>query len=543
MAQLLLTGSRSHAGSRRSLLCTNSRVIGIFGEPDPQPSNVRHMHGPHPPMRNVDPVVRGLGSLLACCLVLPAQTLTRGPSVWEVGPTSFLVAFQSSSTVRGRIDWGPTEALGDRESGPATTNHSFLITGLQPDHFYWYRVRLQNVVVTPVLRTRTFGSTDAASAGSDVSFFVFGDCGTGSADQIRVANLVDSWDWDLGLLPGDIIYPNGQASGHDPYFFVPYGPTLCRTPLYPVLGNHDIHTSNGQPYLDAFYLPTANSGTERWYSFDHGKVHFIGLDSNQVSTTAQTTWLRNDLLAARNNNAKWIFVTFHHPGYSSGTVHGRDQNVYQNWCPIFEEFEVDAVFTGHDHIYERTSVRRDFYPNNRGVVYYVVGTGGAGLYGISPQPYSAYAVSRFGALKVDVCGNVLRSVFLDGSSGTLGQQLDPYSMTRGPVTPGLRATSPSPQPGDSFQGALDGPNGAFHALIAALQPGYAQLPGLGLVQIGSPNAILVSGQIGPSGTAAFSLAIPNQPALTGTSLFFQGLTLNGSSMRLQLTDLLPARVR
>ncbi|HZN41811.1 MAG TPA: metallophosphoesterase family protein [Planctomycetota bacterium] len=474
---------------------------------------------------------------------MPAQTLTRGPSVWETEPTSFRVAFQTSGNVQGRIDWGPTEALGNTTSGNSTTIHAIRITGLQPDHFYWYRVRLQNTPVTPVFRTRTFASATSAAAGSDVSFFVFGDCGSGSSNQIRVANLVHSWDWDLGLLAGDIIYPDGQASGLDPYFFTPYGATLRSTPFYPVLGNHDYHTSNGQPYLDAFYLPTANSGTERWYSFDHGKVHFIGLDSNQVSTTTQTTWLRNDLIAARANNVQWIFATLHHPPYSSGTVHGREQSVYDNWCPIFEEFEVDAVFTGHDHIYERTTVRRDFYPNKRGVVYYVVGTGGAGLYSISPEPYSAYATSRFGALKVDVRGNVFRSVFLDGNSSTLGQQLDAFSMTRGPVTPALRATSPSPEPGQSFQGAFDGPNGAFRVLFAALQSGYAPVPGLGLVQIGSPNTILTSGPIGSTQTAAFSLAVPNQPALVGASLFFQGITLNGPSLSMQLTDLLPARVR
>jgi len=495
-------------------------------------------------MRHVAPFVRGLGYLLASFLqtLLPAQTLTRGPSVWEHGPTSFLLAFKTSSNVQGRIEWGPTEALGNTTSGTSTTNHAIRITGLQPDHFYWYRVILQSTPMTPTYRTRTFASATSAPAESDVSFFVFGDCGNGSADQIRVANLVQSWDWDLGVLPGDIVYSSGQASGFDPYFFTPYAATLRTTPFYPVIGNHDNQTAHGQAYLDAFYLPTANSGTERWYSFDRGSVHFIGLDSNNVTST-QTTWLRNDLTAARANNAQWIFVTFHHPAYSSGDHHGRDLDVYQNWCPIFEEFEVDAVFAGHDHIYERTVVCRDFYPNNRGVVYFVVGTGGASLYGINPQPYSAYAASKHGALKVDVRGSVFHSVFLDGSAGTLGQQLDVYSMTRAPVTPALRAMSPSPQPGQTFEGAFDGPNGAFQLLFAALQSGYAPVPGLGLVQIGSPNTILASGLIGSTQTTAFSLAVPNQPSLVDTSFFFQGLTLSGPSLSMQLTDLLYGRVR
>jgi len=493
-------------------------------------------------MRHLGLIMGPLGSIL---LFLPpslqAQSLTRGPSVWETNTSSFLVAFKTSSSVLGAIEWGPTEALGNTTTGISTSTHEIRITGLLPDHFYWYRVRLGGAAATPVYRTRTFASATSTTAGSDVSFFVFGDSGTGSSDQTRVANLCQTWDWDLGVLPGDIIYSSGQASGFDPYFFTPYAATLRTTPFYPVLGNHDVSTSNGQPYLDAFYLPTANSGTERYYSFDHGKVHFIGLDSNNVSST-QTAWLRNDLIAARANNAQWIFASFHHPAYSSGQ-HGREQSVYQNWCPIFEEFEVDAVFQGHDHIYERTSVRRDYFPNKRGVVYYVVGTGGNSLYSINQQSYSAYAVAKHGLLKVDVRGNVFRSVFIDGGSSSLGQQLDAYTIARGTATQGLRATTPSPQPGQSFQGAFGAQNGAFYGVFVALTPNYVPVPGLGLVHLGGPSAVLATGLMGSSETAPFSMAVPNQSVFVGTSIFLQGVTVTGAAMDLRLTDVLPARVR
>ena len=493
-------------------------------------------------MRNLGLITGPLGSLLVFLQASsPAQSLTRGPSVWETDTTSFLVAFKTSNSVQGSIDWGPTETLGNTASGNSTATHAIRITGLQPDHFYWYRVRLAGTPVTPVYRTRTFASATSTAAGSDVSFFVFGDSGSGSSNQMRVADLVQSWDWDLGVLPGDIVYYSGQASGFDPYFFTPYGATLRGTPLYPVLGNHDVQTSNGQPYFDAFYLPTANSGTERYYSFDHGKVHFIGLDSTNVSST-QTTWLRNDLMAARANNAPWIFVTFHHPGYSSGG-NGRQQSVYQNWCPIFEEFEVDAVFQGHDHIYERTTVRRDYYPNKRGVVYYVVGTGGESNGSIHQQSYSAYALSRYGALKVDVRGNVFRSVFLDGSANTLGQQWDAYTMTRGTVTPGLDQMAPSPRPGQAFQGNFVAPNGAYRALFVSLHPAYVADPALGLVHLGAPGALLADGMIGVAQSSSFSLPVPNQSALVGTCFYFQGITVTGPSMDLRLTDVLCGRVR
>jgi hypothetical protein len=476
--------------------------------------------------------------LLVLQPLLIAQTLTRGPSVWEHDASSFLVAFKSSSAATGAIEWGPTAALGNTTTGSSATNHAVRITGLLPDHFYWYRVQLNGVTVTPVYRTRTF-----AAQGSDVSFFVFADSGTGHADQMRVASLYQSWSWDLGLMPGDLVYPSGQASNFDPRFFTPFGSALRSTPHYPVLGNHDVLTSNGQPYLDAFYLPTASSGTERWYSFDFGACHFIGLDSEQTSSTAQSTWLRNDLAAARARNVAWIFVTLHHAAYASGTWHSPSQAVHQAWCPIFEEFEVDVVFQGHDHIYERTTVRRDFYPNKRGVVYFVVGTGGGNVYSINPQPYSAFARSTPGLLKVDVRGKVFHSVFLDGAAGTLGQQLDPHSIVRGPPTPALRATSPDPQPGQSFAGAFDAPSSSLYSLLASVQPDYVPVPGLGLWHLGGPKMLLASGVIGNTQSASFSLAIPNVDALVGQDLLLQGITVHGSSMRVQLTDLLASRIR
>ncbi|HEU4419484.1 MAG TPA: hypothetical protein VFT55_11140, partial [Planctomycetota bacterium] len=61
------------------------------------------------------------------------------------------------------------------------------------------------------------------------------------------------------------------------------------------------------------------------------------------------------------------------------------------------------------------------------------------------------------------------------------------------------------------------------------------------VHLGSLD-FLQGGVLGPQ-SAAFSLAIPNQPAFAGTSLFFQGLTLHWPGTRMQLTDVLPTRVR
>src|SRR5262245_6310113 len=127
-------------------------------------------------MRNLGLVLSPLGSLVAFLQPsLPAQGLTRGPSIWETDSTSFLVAFKTSSSVQGSIEWGSTEALGNTATGNSTATHAIRITGLHPDRFYWYRVLLAGVAVTPVYRTRTFASPTSASACSDGHCFVFVD--------------------------------------------------------------------------------------------------------------------------------------------------------------------------------------------------------------------------------------------------------------------------------------------------------------------------------------------------------------------------------
>src|SRR5204862_13892 len=72
-----------------------------------------------------------------------------------------------------------------------------------------------------------------------------------------------------------------------------------------------------------------------------------------------------------------VFVWFHHSAYSVGD-HGDSASVQQSWVPLFADpkNKVTAVFSGHDHIYNRLS---DGSP----VVWVVSGGAGATLYGTS----------------------------------------------------------------------------------------------------------------------------------------------------------------
>ena len=129
----------------------------------------------------------------------------------------------------------------------------------------------------------------------------------------------------------------------------------------------------GMPYLDIFSQPSAGesggvpSGTEQYYSVDYGNVHVVSLDT-QLSARDDTeratmmSWLMSDL---SHNTRDWTIVIFHHPPYSKGTNHDSDDadgspvdrpmwDIRNEFTPIFEQYGVDVVYSGHSHSYERS---------------------------------------------------------------------------------------------------------------------------------------------------------------------------------------------
>ena len=164
---------------------------------------------------------------------------------------------------------------------------------------------------------------------------------------------------------GDLV-GNGLDPDHWTTFNTIVSELIKIADFYPALGNHE---RNSQLFFDNFNLPN----NEQWYSLEINGIHFIVLDSNSDirGTSEQYRWLKSDLKDINGEN-KFIIVIFHHPPFSTGPHKEDETGLRQGIIPLFEEYGVDIVFSGHDHIYERS-----LYNN----IYYVVaGGGGAPLY-------------------------------------------------------------------------------------------------------------------------------------------------------------------
>lgn len=90
---------------------------------------------------------------------------------------------------------------------------------------------------------------------------------------------------------------------------------------------------------------------ETCYYIDYQGVRFVSLNSNE-GPLRQVEWLDSVL---RSNTNRWTICTFHHPIYS--TAKDRDNpEIRAAWKPIFDQYRVDLVLTGHDHTYGRTGL-------------------------------------------------------------------------------------------------------------------------------------------------------------------------------------------
>jgi hypothetical protein len=443
-----------------------------------------------------------------------AQTVTRSPYLQMGAPTSMTVRWRTNVATDSVVRYGLTatdqpftaQIFGNR------TDHEVALIGLDPATPYFYSVGTSTQ--QPLAggdADHMFVTSPLVGTAQPTRIWVVGDSGTNdsNARQVRDAylNSPNLPYTNLFLMLGDNAYQNGTDSNYQQAVFNMYPMVLRQTPLWPTFGNHDgvaadSSTESGA-YYDIFTLPRAAeiggapSGTEAYYSFDYGNIHFVVMDSFETDRSANSpmiTWLRDDLLS---HNQPWVIAFWHHPPYSHGSHNTDNSGEIQSRemreiaLPILEEGGVDLVLGGHSHSYERSFLidghyghSSTFVPSNhlidggngrvdgdgayskpggfigdphQGAVFAVAGSSGKVSTSALDHPVMAVNFNLLGSMVLDVDGDTLDAIFLDNN----GVERDKFRIVKALSLPQINVVASDPTAAEA------GPTGGLFAVTRA----------------------------------------------------------------------------
>jgi len=415
--------------------------------------------------------------------LVAASGVTRGPYLQQGTPTSVIVRWRTDGATDSRVLFGLDQAAlaGAVVDHTSTTEHEIRLVGLAPDARYYYAVGSTTSVLAGGHPNSYFVTPPQTGTPKPTRVWVLGDSGTAdvNAQHVRAAYeaFTGARHTDLWLMLGDNAYTSGSDGEYQIAVFEMYPSMLARSVLWPTLGNHDARgadpTTQSSPYLDIFSLPTAAeaggvaSGTEAYYAFDYGNIHFICLDSTGSSRApdqAMLQWLEVDLAATMQD---WIVAFWHHPPYSKGShdsdSEGTQLEMRAFALPILEAGGVDLVLCGHSHSYERSVLIDSHYGTSEtlndtmildggdgrpdgdgayakatlgpgaheGTVYAVAGSSGLISGGPLNHPVMHVSLNELGSMVLDFDHDRLDAVFLDDA----GQIRDAFAITKGAGRP------------------------------------------------------------------------------------------------------------
>lgn len=258
--------------------------------------------------------------------------------------------------------------------------------------------------------------TNTAGIAKNFNIAVASDWGC-KGDAEKTVKNIQSHNPELVIAGGDLSYKESGACWIDII-----APLKEKTTIS--MGDHEYYDTDGGKAgaVNNYLKPLGMTNT--YYSFNLNNVHFVAIDPYIAygPNSAQYKFVVNDLKNAYNNpKIDWIFVIEHIPLYSSPSKHPANSTIRDVFHPLFDKYNVDLVFSGDNHNYQRTypltynphdsstpiiskkdhSIYKD---DKSGVIYIITGTAGKSHYDIIQQaPFVAKQDDmQFGFLNIDI---------------------------------------------------------------------------------------------------------------------------------------------
>ena len=285
-------------------------------------------------------------------------------------------------------------------------------------------------VVTPLVPPKTPLPAEAATAGvTRFSFISYGDT-RGRHDgveiqaehQLVIESILATIKKAAGTAdPIRFVLQSGDAIANGAIatqLNVSYAPLINRlmregnVPYFLAVGNHDVgnaldladvrRVAGLKNYFAANARLIPPSGSPRrldgypTYAFGYANTFFLACDSDIPDDSTQLAWMRKQLAGVDRKRYTNIAVFFHHPPFSSGhhggaTLERQAASIRTKWMPMFRQYHVRLLLTGHEHLYEHWAERYEDATGAHRIDEIVSGGGGAPLTTYKGEPdLSAY---------------------------------------------------------------------------------------------------------------------------------------------------------
>lgn len=318
--------------------------------------------------------------LLVATALLFSATAHGAADPWKKGP--YLQWITPNSAILMWEPAGPGPQAGALEVaaagaearpialGPPQKNgmYEVPISGLQPGREYTWRLTLSGAKATGRFKTAPLGR-------GPTTFVVYGDNRSDHKAHQAVLSRIADVVPDFLVSTGDLVGHGGREPDWAKFFEISTA-LLKGSPLYPVVGNHDIRAGGERSFARYFAL----DGNELYYAFTWGNLRFISIDA-EISVergthrpnAAHRAWLLAQIAAAKANPGIDHIIAFVHRGPFSSQPSRTGNEGLRNFLPQMQAAGLTLMLSGHDHFYER-GVSDD------GLAYMVIGGGGAPLY-------------------------------------------------------------------------------------------------------------------------------------------------------------------
>ncbi|HHO52921.1 MAG TPA: metallophosphoesterase family protein [Deltaproteobacteria bacterium] len=366
-----------------------------------------------------------------------AHTQTFGPEPepyavrygWPGSDPSTAASFlwrTGTDTLATVVEYGIGESLTERVEGQSfrfggdpggeglyRIHEVKLCGGLQPATTYSYRVGGGDHF-SPIYQ---FTTAPEPGPGQSVRVAIAGDSRGAYETWGTLVQLMEQHEPDFYVFSGDMVEFGTLQEEWDSWFAAA-GDVLARKALVPAHGNHEFLSAN---YFAQFSLPN----NEQWFSVRYGDLQLLSLNDtvqDEADRTVHQVEFQRGVLSA--SDAGYTLVTHHQSAFATCTRHGSDERLRGSWVPVWDEFGVDVVVAGHNHIYERSVPIRGGAEVGieAGTTYLVTGGAGAPLYdeweddwfSNVVDPVEHYIIADFGPTGAefvvrDLVGNVIDS--------------------------------------------------------------------------------------------------------------------------------------